>query len=491
MNKGQLRFCKHSLQRNESSNVERELWILDKLRSLKQYDPTKTRLEFEARFSGDYHLLKHRLYKKLLGDIKRLKQRPHQKANYNPRHCVEEAEILAEMGLLREAMAVLERALVQLEKVEDLSTEVQARNLYRKIAKQIGDPELITERTDNEYRLVQAADKLATLARYVQINDRLYDYVRNFRATESDAVKRGVAELMEKPEVQDIRNASSFQAQLRYFFIWQSYYSHTNNLARSVEANKQLVRLREAHPAQLRADLQAYRDDLSNLVAKLTIIKRFDDAQVHLHKMMSIELESPLAQVNHFGHLELQYQLFYMNQGRFEEVLERERIVFQGIKKYGSKLGQSKTITLLYNLGVTHLFLDHDKTALSVFNRIRDLGRSEVRRDLRGVARLIRLLLTVEDPLSFPYYWRNSKRFFQMESPHYRLEHRVRAWLRKYAPTGSHAVNRPNYRLLDRLMKPLVEGKILGAEEIQLYAKAKVSGLTPKELMLNTANAED
>ena len=489
MTKGQLRFCKISLQRNDSSNYERELWILDKLRRSKHYDSTKTRLEFEAKFSGDYPLLKHRLYKKLLGDIKRLKERPHQKANCNPKHCVEEAEILAEMGLQREAMVVLERAVVRLEKVEDLSTEVQARNLYRRIAKQLGDPELITKRTDNEYRLVQAADKLATLARYVQINDRLFDYIRNFRATESDAVKRGVAELMEKPEVQDIRNASSFQAQLRYFFIWQSYYSHTNNLAKSVEANTQLVRLREAHPDELNADLTGYRDDLSNLIAKLTITKRFDDAQVHLDKMMSIELDSPLAQVNHFAHVELQYQLFYMNQGKFEEVLERERIVLQGIKKYGSKLGQSKKITLLYNLGVTHLFLDHGKTALSVFNRIRDLGRSEVRRDLQGVARLIRLLLTIEDPLSFPYYWRNSKRFFEMESPHYQLEERVRAWLRKYGPAESRTEITPNYNVLNRLMKPLVEGRILGAEEIQLYAKARVLGVTPKELMLNMAES--
>jgi tetratricopeptide (TPR) repeat protein len=159
-----------------------------------------------------------------------------------------------------------------------------------------------------------------------------------------------------------------------------------------------------------------------------------------LKRMEQIPVQGQRAEMLAFCDTELQYQLYLMNSGQLEAVAEREEQVIAGLNRFAGLVVESKELSLLYNLGITHLLLGQDKDALRYFNRIRDKGRLASRLDLQSTARIFRLLLLLEkdDTSSFHHYLRSNKRSFRSHMPTFNMMEAVYDWLDRYANDFTH-----------------------------------------------------
>jgi tetratricopeptide (TPR) repeat protein len=485
LDEGELRYCREALNRNPSMKTNGMVELFEVLAGMEHYDAKNLKAQLTHRKTLKHlPVAKTRLYRFLLQEVKRLHQ--HRLPTTDPKQRLEEAELLLEMGLVEEAKEVLEKGLSHLEKHENLRLEVALRDLLRKAYKQLGSEDLELKRTQNEYRLVTASSKLHKLMRYVQINERLFDYVRKHRVTDDSKVKQGVEELMSQPEIQNVKEADSLSAQVRFYTIWQHYYSHVNDLNNSIEMNKRLIRLMESDPELIANDLDRYRSDLANLAGKLVLEKRMDEAEEYLKRLEQVPVYNRRMEVQHFGQREIQMQLFYMNQGRLDEVAARSEIIDRGLRRFKNELVVNSQLALLHNLTVTFLLLDKTKKAKEKIEQIRAYGKQPVRQDIQGLARIFRLIILSEeeDQTTFPHFLRSSKRYFIEKDRHYPLEKVIYEWVKHHNSTVGSKERKTSCGILANSMNPFVKQNMIGAEEIQLWAEGKHRGISGADVFL-------
>lgn len=479
LNKTEKRSCFISIQRNKSLVEKGFLILFQTLSKMDVYDEALLKKKLNGTQAGkQLALSKHRLYKLLLDEVKRVRNQ--QLKSNNPRRCLEEAEVLLSLQMLEEAEEVLKRGLDFIVKHEDLQLEVLLRDLLRIVYKNMDHKNLVDARTQNEYQLVMATKKLARWCTYVQINDRMFDYLRNYRVTSAKEVKEGVEELINQPEMKAVHQANSLASQIRYHRIWQMYYSQKNDLDKTIENLKRLVQLYESDEEAIRKSPSEYASVLSSLAGKLILSGKVDEAMEQLHKMEHTPIKDRRTEVVLFGYSELQYQLYYLNRGMLDEVLAREERMMENINRYGNELNTGDKLAMLYNLGVANMLCGNYGRAKRAFDDIRGMKKTEVRKDLQGISRLLRLVLLSdeEDTSNFSYYLRNSKLFFGNKDRHYPFEAAVYEWVIKHNQTVGREERKASYSALTEHLVPFVKNKILGAEETQLWAEAQERGIS-------------
>lgn len=426
---------------------------------------------------------KLRLYDLLISYVKELNLSRNKVSPQRKR--LEEAEVLFDMGLWNEAAEATLKGIAKAEELEDLHMEVLLRDLLRKIYKNMVQRDMVDAATQNEYSLVMASKKLATLMRYSQLNDRMFAYTRNYRGSDSDAIKRGMDELMASAEMKDINKADSLPSQIRYYTVLSQYHRQQNNENQAIEAEYRLLALWEQIPERIATDPAEYRAVINNLMGALSTLGRFDEAEVLLRKLEAIPVSGGKSELLQFNAIELQHILFYLNQGKIAKAAEREPQILEGLKRFQKRMPNSVHLSLLYNLGVTHLLLDNSGKAIQYFDRIRNLGRLPQRQDLQGVARLLRLLLMTEKrtELNFEHYLRNSQRFFGSKDRGYNLEEKVHDWLQRYEKAKVDE-EKPMLREFVEMMEPMVQNRVTGSEEMLLWATARLTGKTTEKVFL-------
>ncbi len=490
MDEGETRYCRAQLQQDDRCVKRGYLALFDALASMAEYDAEAV-VHCVADFpmASSLAVEKIRLYQTLLHNIKELHSK--RRSANDPFQRLQEAQVLFDMGMNEEAVEVASKGLTQAVYMEDLWMEVGLRDLLRKVYKHMGKKQLTMTRTQNEYELVMAGKKLSKLLKYTQISDRMFDYVRNYRVTDSVAVQRGIEELMSAPEMKDSNQADSLPAQIKFFAIQQLYHLQKNDLATSNEMCKRQLGLWEQNPDRIKNDPLVYRSVLSNLIGKLTLLGKTDEALSYLNKLDAMKVLSRRDEALQFGYVELQFQLFYMNQGKLPEVLEREEKVLVGLKRYQKGMEESSVLVLLYNLGITHMICENTNAAIAYFERILHLGKLPVRLDLQGIARLLRLLLMFdkEDILDLKHFLRNSNAFFERKDRGHELETTVREWIAVHNATVGTMERRQSFGELATLLAPFVKSRILGAEEMYIWATARNRRMTLTQVLNEQLNA--
>lgn len=492
LNKAEKWSCSVSIQRNSIMVKNGYLAMFKALSRMDCYDEERLKKAINGKQAAkQLALAKHRLFKHLMEEVKRVRNQ--QLQSNDPKRCLEEAEILISLQLMDEAAEVLQRGIEFLEKHEDLQLEVLLRDRLRVVYKAMEQKDLVDSRTRNEYQMVMAAEKLARWCKYAQINDRMFDYLRNYRVTTANEVTEGVEELINQAEMKAIHQANSLAAQIRYYQIWNMYYSQKNDLESAIEMLKRSVQLYESDMEIVRKNPNNYASVLANLSGKLIMLGKVNEAMEYLQKMENTHIKDRRTQIALFSYSELQYQLYYMNRGMLDKVLAREEKLLYNLDRYGNEISNSTKLSLLYNQAVTNMLCGNYRRAKRAFDQIRGMSRTDVRKDLQGISRLLRLVLLSdeEDTSRFSYYLRNSKRFFQSKDRHYPLESAVYQWIKEHNQTVGNHERKASYAKLDHLLGPFVANKILGAEETRLWAQGKQRGITGSEIFEEQLNGKN
>lgn len=420
---------------------------------------------------------KVRLTKIILGCVSTL--RDNRKSPNDPLIKLNEARAFFQLGLFEEAGEAANKGLELAMEIEVLHAEVQLRDLLRVIYKELKNEDFTAISTQNEYLLETASKKLARSIRYQIINDRAFNYLRRYRVTDEEGVKKGMEELVNLPEMRDIKMADSLQSQIRFYETWNYYHSSKNELDSAIKALFKSIELWESKPKRIEMLPFEYMSTVSNLLGKLSIANRLHESPFLLKKLEDVSVFSIDGEARKWPDVELQYQLYFMNSGKLEMALEREKQTLEVLRKYGKRMRVSVNLTLLYNLAVAHLLCGNARKSLVYCTQIRDFGVVSDRQDLQGVARLLRLLLLAENDTAgtFFHYFRNSKRFFKSSHRAYRMEQVVLNWLQEHYRLEDSRQREKSFRHLSVLLNRYVKQGMAGAEEMQIWAFANAKQL--------------
>jgi len=481
MDEGELRYCKQALSRDTTALGQDRLAVMEMLSNMAEYSNDALKLAVTDMVIGKYLAIeKTRLFSQLLAHLSILHE-ARLPAN-DPYKKLKEGKQLLEMWMLEEAEEAVLKGLNTAVQAEELFVEVQLREVLRSVYKNMGIRKVAHQQTENDYLLETASSKLATLIRYTHITDRAFDYLRKYRVTDAEGVKRGMQGLMDRPEMKDIKIANSLPSQLRYYSIWSFYHSSLGRLDLAIKSLQNALQLWESNPTRSALDPMAHISIVTNIIGKLNVIGRLNEVPMYLEKLQHIEVSGRRAEVFKFSVMELQYQLFYMNSGQLNKALERESIIVSGIRKYGKQLQDGPRLAFLYNLGVTHLVCNNPKEALAHFNRIQSLGRLAARTDLQGVSRLLRLLVlsSEKNNVEIEHFLRNSKRFFARKDRGYKLEATVYSWLNKHNKIVGAAERGESISKFSKLVEPLMKKGVMGAEEMFIWSSATSRRVSPE-----------
>lgn len=485
LDKGEWEYCKDRLLKETGPASEIRLQIFDALTKMVKNSQAELLASLEDTIDEkSLALQKTRLYRQLVDYLLVLHRT--RKPAKDPIKKLEEARVLMEVGMLNDATLVLQTAITQAQKTEDLFTEVTLRELLRECYKNLDRDKNQDTITQNEYQLQTAVLKLGRLIQYTQINDRMWDYSRKHRLSKNANIDKARQELVSRPEMQDRNLADSLPAQLRYFNVWNLQHSYNGETEKALECQKTIIDLYEANPDYIAKFPLFYQTALTNHIGKLIMAGKMDDCPKLLKKLEKIKPRGRREEILYFQAAEPHFQLYYMNTGQLEKVIKREPKILKGLSRYGKQVREGTRVTLMYNLGVSHLISGKFRNALKVFNKLRDFGILGSRQDLQGLARLFRLVLICDNDTSggFEHYLRNGQRFFKDGNRSFALENLIYDWLQTHHSIKDDGEKRQSFKTLVAELEPLVANRTIGAEEFLLYARAKAERRDVKELFL-------
>lgn len=429
------------------------------------------------------HYEKTRLYEAAFALV--LQLRIKRESGKDPWHHLQQSVLLEDMGLTEEAAQKAMDGIAVAEKVEDVFAELQLREQLRACFKLLPRAKNLQQITENEYRLETVVSKVANLTRYALISDQLGDHQKKFRVVDDGSVKAAMQSLMEEGQMSNMSKAMSLPAQIRFASAHALYAESRGALSEALEHWELCLRLWEKNPERIAYRPHFYRQALGNLIGVLIRSGLTERVPLLLKKMEQVPVSGRRAAMLAFCELELNYQFHYMNNDQLQEALQREGAVRSGLKQFRKQMAESKELTLLFNFGIIHLVLGNNHEAKGYFSDIRNKGVLHSRLDLQGLARIFRLLLLLEDDHNdqFHYFLRSYKRTFRKDMPFYRLEDLVFKWLTKHK-RDFQAPDRPA-RLMNLYhdLKEFETQRLIGAEELRLWALSRATGKSIRELM--------
>jgi hypothetical protein len=444
-------------------------------------NPHLTLEQQQARFCGSPYLKvflkeRHRMYPELVSFLLDLERRnPESRDPWMP---LEESRLLLTKGLTEQAAHRAKEGITIAEEVHDLHAQLVLREQLRNTYKLMPRQALSTEITENDYRLEMVSRQVANLTRYTAINDRISDLQNRYHIADDISVRSAMDALMEDELMTHIKHAISLPAQIRFSSISAYHAQCTGKLEEAMDHLREAVTLWESSPARIAYLPHLYRQTLGNLIGLYILSGNLDQVPLLIKRMEQVPVQGQRAEMLAFCDTELQYQLYYMNSGQLQDVIDRESMVRAGIKKFTGLIIESKELSLLYNLGVVHLVVGNDDLALRCFNDIRNKGRLESRLDLQSTARIFRLLLLLErdDTANFDYYLRSNRRSFRKHVPSFEMMEMVYGWLDRHR-ADFHSLKRNQLlKELHAQLEPFENERVVGAEELRLWIKSRAEG---------------
>ena len=482
LEKGERRYCRQHLSREKGAAAAIRLKIYDAIiNGNVAMKDAKDRRFSQSTFASH----RKRLFNTLLEHIRILHSRRTKDTDlWSLYH---ESNLLFSLGLVEEALEKVKKALRQAEYLEELMVELAIRELLREILKNLSDKTTLEEIKDNEYKLETLSEKLMVQVKYTILNDRIFALTQAYRHSSSSTIKNGLNELMQSPLLTNIHNASSIPAQLRYYHCLATYAGANNRVEESIDHYLRILALWESKPERIALYPHMYMGVLNNVVGKLNILQRLEESLEYIRKLEETPTRNIRESVLKFVYTENHYQLYYLNNGMIRQLLVREPTMTSGLSTFQNLVPESFRITFRYNMAIAYLMNGDFGSSLRYFTSLRDLGRLSTRHDLQGMARVFRLLLLSEndDLGSFFHYLRNTKRYFDRTHVSYELEQFVISWLKTHYKIQGSSERKDSFGNLENAMKSLTNRRLLGAEEIGLWARSHAIGIPIKTLYKN------
>lgn len=194
----------------------------------------------------------------------------------------------------------------------------------------------------------------------------------------------------------------------------------------------------------------------------------------HLPPPLAIEQQSMLYRAR---------VLHILTQGRFELLPSTRPEIVSWIRKEGHRLGDAKTVVLLFNLAVAEFLHENFSEAARLVTQIQQVGAGSAREDILNFCRVFQAILHYEMEHSDlnEYLIRSARRHFSKKSHADKFELSVLKCLGTLSRSPSTAERKKAWAALETELDSIAEGlaaahQIVGLMETRLWLRARQKG---------------
>lgn len=459
------RFRK-SAQKTQHRGPSLYLRLFDVLDKQSSFDDEMTKSHFKGEpCLKQFTRIKHYLYEQLLVCL--VSESRGNSASEQARIYLQETHFLQDQGLYSQAFKRLNRAKSLIEKyeftIQRIDLLAQERELLRKLPGKSVAPKLKRLRLEEEQALSQLLFEIQA--------KQIYDQELFLAKQSPGENEKDLFEALQLPEP-----GMPFNAQLALHLANALRFRRQQMRQKAHHHYHAAFQIWQANPHQV----QEYPERFYRLTsAYLSSGHAVGDYAGFIPWLEKLQKDSALPKPMRNNLLCMSYNLqllFHLNQQQLTEAHKLASGLSQTLKYTSSRL--SSWMPAATNLSVLYFISGQYAAAKHWIDQILDLPRGPERRDLRGLARVLHLLVLYETNNRdlIHYAWRSTERFIRKKRSLNQLEMALGVFFRKIDQAATIKDERKAQQVLRNKIYEIGDNKALvGLEEVRLWINQKVN----------------
>ncbi len=436
LSKQEKRYFKLYATRHVIGEQNKYVLLFDAIDQQTAYDEAAIRQQFAgAAFLRQLHVAKNYLYNLIMTSLRNF----HESRSGDPfRLALRNAQLLFDKGLYQQSEKALRKARQHASEQENFLQLLEAYRWEHQIAHSSNDYAWLEHYTkegiQTEFDLL---DRYRNFLEFQVLNDQVFLPYWQKGTVRSEAEKKQLQQLFERPLFQSSENARSFYAKYFYHNARFSFHLFLGEFAASYQHIRAVVDMLAKQKLKDKL-IRYYSSALINQYIVQRELAKYTEIPATLELLRNVPTTSKEQErrlfVRRFN-LEMD---FYLHTGQFVEGLQQIRPSLQQFEKYKEAVNRQQRLGLFYNLAYLHFGAEDFDSALDWINTLLSDPELKTRQDFNSFARLLNLIihyelgndLLLESIIKSTYRFLSSrKRLFKVESVMLKLMRRYPGWL--------------------------------------------------------------
>jgi len=435
LQKSEKIFFKKNAGLYRKEGASNYLKLFDAIDKQVDYDEKKLLSKFKGSSVAKYFSVsKNYLYESILKSLRTFRQGKSLKDKVQALQ--EEATILIEKGLNKEALSMIKKAKKIAYSIDYftgiLELIVLERSLTGTIVKlSAAINQKISKEREAILARLQRQHEVSTAYHEISFMNRNYQFLRSGE----DLMK--IKTLIQQPLFETIDNMPSFHSKLHYYYAWAIYYQLTSNHELEWENKRQLMLLWDAYP-QMKGELERkYTTSLTIYASSCHLNDKTDELWNTIQVIEQFESQNNIIAVKMFFQLITCYCYY------FDDSLDLEKWK-AAIPKFEAELDRYNDPRFILikraaylNILRIYIILGEYESAQNYSLLLNQLPKSEVHQDAQYLAQLFSLVVyfKLEQEEQIQSLCRSIEYKINKDDNAYQYEHLLLKFFRKLAQT--------------------------------------------------------
>jgi len=308
--------------------------------------------------------------------------------------------LLYDKGLLEQCEKLIHKTKRIANAYEKFSVLLELLDWEKRVTQKLGiNMELVLSSISSERESI--LDQLQNLSQYQFMTDRLLSFFQQKGFAGKGKTFAEAKNFMKGSLMKSEDRATSLQAKVLFHLISTMYYiAFAKNDLKNYVHCKRSVELMETNPHFIEDDIEKYVFALTRLFSVTTAFKKYDEAKEIIARLKAARhkyadyIPSSVAGTFFVYTYKLQMAL-QIETGDFDHVEGTGQEVYEGLKRYGDKIGKEKAI-LLFFLARVYFGAQHFRLSLKIINDLINLYANQLGAEMSIALRMMNMLVHYE-----------------------------------------------------------------------------------------------
>jgi|GEM_PF-402539 len=424
LNPSEKRHFKLYAQRHIVGEGNNYLKLFDTIDRQDEYDEVALKKTFRLeKFVHQIHVAKNYLHTLILKSLN--EYHASGSTNIQLRELLGSAEILFGKGLYKQASKILTKLKEKAYRYEKQIFVLEVIVLENKIAFALQDMEeakaIITLGAKEEEKLLR---DYQSARQYKHLSDKLKIFIKTKGTVKGEDDIPELENIITHPLLDNEQNAISYNTKYSFFHVYSNYFSVKEDYKHAYPYCNKLVDLIESHPEQIVKNPQAYLLGLNHLLVILKELRKFDEFEVALKKMKSVQSKTIHFQSRAFAYTFIHEWNLAFHTSKYQQCIALIPFLEEGLKKYDKQITSDIKLLFYFDVFYGYFVLGQYQAAIKWLNRILNDKRTEIRQDIRNFGMLVNIILHFEmkDYDLLEYLIRSAQRLLDKEKNAHKFE---------------------------------------------------------------------
>lgn len=388
------RYFKVSASTHFKGDDNKYLLLFDTIDEQEIYDEQKLREKFKGeKFTKQLHVAKNYLYNTILKTLRSYTSEKNKVVELQS--LIRNIEILYDKSLFGQCRKLILRAKEIATDYDRFAELYQIIDLEKSLARSSAYADVKDEELNDLYQQQKSAlEKLSNINDYWRLSTKAFLIKKKFGAPRNETERKFFTKLLDDPLLKNEKFALTYISKSIFHNIRGLYFHTLKDQKNLLKECKSMISLMESNPLLLKKD--NYISALYNLIIVQIDTEYYTEALETINKMRTVESTSDALNSRIFFTSYDTEVNVYLRSGEFKKGIGVIPEIESGLKTFRNKINQEALITLFFNLAYLYFGAGKFDKALEWVNKILNDKDISLRRDVKGYARILNLLIHLE-----------------------------------------------------------------------------------------------